>query len=100
MHAPAGESSVYGPEQSLYIVGANAAPHPLTRRTRVRLEQVRFLVSTMASQWSATAALVFIGVFLTLAFFETKLPDFMGMNSARHAKRAIHVRSHQVLSLP
>jgi hypothetical protein len=57
-------------------------------------------VSTMASQWSATAALVFIGVFLTLAFFETKLPDFMGMNSARHAKRAIHVRSHQVLSLP
>jgi len=53
----------------------------------------------MSSQWSATAALVFIGVFLTLAFFETKLPDFMGLNSARHAKRAIHVRSHQVRSL-
>ena len=27
---------------------------------------------------------------------KTKLPDFMGLNSARHAKRASHVRSHQV----
>merc|ERR1712205_294558 len=50
----------------------------------------------MAIQWSGTAAFVFIGVFLMLAFFETKLPDFMGLNSARHAKHASHVRSHQL----
>lgn len=27
---------------------------------------------------------------------QTKLPDFVGMNSAKHARRASHIRSHQV----
>ena len=27
---------------------------------------------------------------------QTKLPDYMGLNSARHARRAGHVRSHQL----